>query len=113
MSILSDNPPLEMGTTYLNGDECPSGQVGSVLYGIEYVFNDYDPCTGRKLSDKKIRCRCVRNSTERDLKPLEPVVLDSEEYQAIGVGGDSWIVDKHVQRVPVGDVFYATLIVNK
>jgi hypothetical protein len=66
----NENPPFARGETFYNGETIDANNLGGEnLEGMEWVFEDVNPNTGRQRTESPVRCRVVRNVSGVALLP--------------------------------------------
>jgi hypothetical protein len=74
----NENPPFARGSTFYDGGTIDANDLGGVnLEGMEWVFEDVNPHTGRARTERPVRCRVVRNVAAIALLPKYLVRLQN------------------------------------
>lgn len=117
----NENPPFARGETFYNGETIDSNDLGGTnLEGKEWVFEDVNPNTGVKRTERPVRCRVVRNTAAVALLPkrLASFEAGALEYgsridgyalnSAANTPNEGYPIDEYLPAagVPVNDLCY-------
>jgi hypothetical protein len=115
----NENPPFPRGATYFGGDSTIVETVVSAnLEGQEYEFEDEDFTNGTigscpLRSNRRVRCRVVRNSSGGTLAPKLLVALNASASSAMGVAGQvSGLAGAQAKGYPVDEWLTSAVISN-
>jgi hypothetical protein len=110
------DPPFNRGSSLQDGLATVDSTAGANYEGMEYEFEDVNPSTGVVRSGRKVRVRCVRNSSGFAILPkrLCKFALTAGKYGRIvtgyctTVGEESYPADEYLPSTGVadGDLFY-------
>jgi hypothetical protein len=117
MSTAYENPPFERGKTFYGGRTIDTSNPEGLQYeGKEYEFNDENPSSASVRSNRKVRCRIMRNWDTAALLPKQivkgsTVYVDSStlKERAVGAGAldvPAGVIDEYLPAagVPIGDL---------